>query len=83
MYKEGELELLREALNSEIQFLKSVSFCVVNKAFIHLPPASDRISCITDQGRKIQLRCSTLLFVFRMSLWEEEVQNRFIFRVIL
>lgn len=34
MHKEGELELLREALTSEIHFLKSVSFCVMNKAFI-------------------------------------------------
>lgn len=32
MHKEGELELLREALGSEIQFLKSVSSCVMSKA---------------------------------------------------
>lgn len=44
VYKKGELELLREALNSEIQFLKSVSFCVMNKAFILLLPASGVIS---------------------------------------
>lgn len=66
MHKEGELELLREALSSEIQFLKSVSCCVMNKAFIqaekrllrwdtviHIVPASDRIICMSDQGRKI------------------------------
>lgn len=30
VYKEGELELLREALRSEIHFLKSVGLCAVN-----------------------------------------------------
>lgn len=34
MHKEGELEFLREVLSSEIQLLKTVSCCVVNKAFI-------------------------------------------------
>lgn len=66
LHKEGELELLREALTSEIHFLKSVSFCVMNKAFIlanknyfrwdtaiHILPESDRIVCMSDQGRKI------------------------------
>ncbi|XP_038588310.1 coiled-coil domain-containing protein 172 isoform X3 [Micropterus salmoides] len=32
-HKEGELELLREALSSEIQFLKSVSYRVVSKGY--------------------------------------------------
>lgn len=33
MHKEEELELHREALRSEIQFLKSVSVIAMNKAF--------------------------------------------------
>lgn len=49
IYKEGQLKLLREALNSEIQFLKSVSLCVMNNAFIHILLESDTITCIPEK----------------------------------
>lgn len=73
MYKEGELELLREALSSEIHFLKSVSVCVLNKASlsvcISISPArlTDMIVCTSDSTEKNLIlkynkQCSTLLF---------------------
>lgn len=42
MYKSGELELRRDLLNSEMQFLKSVSFSLMNDALIHISAESDR-----------------------------------------
>lgn len=51
VHKEGELELLREALTSEIQFLQSVSCCVMKRAFV--------------QPNKSYLRYDTVLHILQ------------------
>lgn len=90
MHKEGELELLREALSSEIHFLKSVSVCseqsfsyCMNKNqpnqtyrhdYLHVRPLTEKIVIL-----KYNKRCSTLLFIVKMLAREKEVQSLFIF----
>lgn len=61
MHKKGDLELVQEALSSEIQLLQSVSSCVMNHALFGLiKTISDRTQALVfSQNQTGSFACHT------------------------
>lgn len=79
MHKEGELELLREALSSEIRFLKSVrcTLCC-ERGFLFRLIKTVLYSCSSPTRNifQIQLWCSTSWFnFFKMLPWKRKFKS--------
>lgn len=82
-YKNGELELLRERLNSELHFLKSVSVWLLFLSHHH--HTGLRFESKENDVISIKPRCRTLLFPFKklLRVKRKEFKASFTFRATL